>query len=199
MLARLTAGALLTCAVTFSACIELTSPVNAPWHIDVQKPPDDRALEAGVPEVPRDPGIVGGVASLGVLGARGVDTRRPSSAYEGGFELSVQGGTADSGPLGLLLDRALGLNVGWIASSRSGRELNHSDRGLLYAEVQATRRVLWAAGGWGVALADRASGPQATAGLGPLYLRYAYLPESGGSLLLGLVLNGRVAWARTRR
>jgi len=69
----------------------------------------------------------------------------------------------------------------------------------MYAELQAARSIFWLAPGWGVALVDRASGSQLTTGAGPVYLRYAYLPETGSAVLIGLALKGHVDWVRVRR
>lgn len=195
------AGVLFIGAWGLASCAELRSPVNAPWHIDVQRPPSPYSVENGVPERPQDPGEIVGVVSYGLLGALGATSRGRSPAYEGGVELSVHGGVSRVSEGDLIMgisQQTLGLNIGWMATSRSGRNRHQSDRGLLYGELQATSSLFWLASGWGVALADRASGPQVTAGAGPLYLRYAYLPEGGGSVLLGLVFKGRVEWTRVR-
>lgn len=201
-MARLAAAVLGACVVAFSGCVELRSPVNAPWHIDVQTPPDSIDVDNGVPEAPRDPGAIIGRVSGGVLAGVGGATRGPGSTAEEGVEFSLQGAVSRASEpegLGFIPDWMLGLNVGWMLASRSGQDRHGSDRGLMYAELQAARSIFWLAPGWGVALVDRASGPQLTTGAGPVYLRYAYLPETGSAVLIGLALKGHVDWVRVRR
>ena len=177
---------LLSCA---TGCLTHRYERNAPGDTDVQAPPEKPGDR--VPYRPWDPGdhmvrvsagaVVGGGVSLG--GAR--DTR---GGYSTGVEGSLVYGVAKRSfaPAPMTWpwpDRSLGLNVGWIPILEDSRPSR------MYVELEGDLRP------WGVALGltwepnGSGRGPQATALMGPFFLRSSYLSGRGTSIQVGLELK----------
>ena len=68
----------------------------------------------------------------------------------------------------------------------------------LYAELQHSRSLLGAAGGFSWNPDTGALGPQATVFYGPLYVRLGWKGDVGGEALLGLAIKGysKLSWFR---
>lgn len=171
---------------------------NAPGHVDVRTPPahpEQRAVEP-----PGDPGEQAVWLTYGALAGGGLGFPKSGSvvgSYGLGPELSVHVGgfetshTYDGPPL--LPERAIGMNVGWTALAHPGTGV-----GPVYGELQHTERPFHLAPGWAWDADDGRHGPQATLGIGPLYVRYTHLFDQGGALHLGLVFKGYDAWVWSR-
>lgn len=185
----------VSCALLLlSGCTVHHLETNAPGHVDVLQPPEH--LDARGVDPPADPGERMVSLTYGVLAGGGLAFPKGSDAvgaYGVGPEVSLHVGSSphshddDSPPV--LPARALGVNVGWTALSHPGQSV-----GPLYGELQWTEMPYYLAGGWAWDADESLHGPQATLGIGVLYLRYTHLFDQGGALQAGLVFKGYDTW-----
>ena len=185
-------------AIASIGCAVHHLDANAPGHIDVLEPPHDRAARTAEP--PKDPGEDMIVFTYGVLAGGGVAAPKDENvkgAYGIGPEASLHVGGSDYSHMHdadpVLPYRAVGFNLGWTALSRPGEGV-----GPIYGELQYREEGYWLAGGWAYDPDDQLHGPQATIGLGPLYLRVTELFDFGPSFQAGLVLKGSQTWVKSR-
>lgn len=165
---------------------------NALGHIQVEAPP--RSPRSREPEQPSDPGVRIVWLNGGVLaGGGGTLSTSSRGAYAVGGEASLHVGFDDRTSSPFFARRSVGLNLGMnvVDSSVHGA-------GPAYAEVQVGRNGLWLAAGWAYDLVGREQGPQATAGLGPVYVRWRQLFDRDGSIVFGLAIKGGLTWITSR-
>jgi len=191
---------LLAATSLLAACWSHRLDRNAPGHVDLAPPAD---LATREPDRPRDPGdqvliLAGGPSIAGGLAFGG------GRAERGAWSLSLEAGArygrfartalydAPAAP-----DAALGAGFGWVPLGERGQ------RPRLFAELQGTRRFIDFASsglglGWTWETTGRAGGPQATACLGPLFLRGWHLPGAGTTLEVGISLQPTFSllWSR---
>jgi hypothetical protein len=176
-------------AAVLSGCFGHRYERNAPGDSDVQIPPekpDDRVAYR-----PWDPGdqmirlsagaVLGGGISLG-------GARESRGGYGAGLEAGFVYGVADRSfaPAPTTWprpERSLGLNVGWLPL------LEGSQPSRLYLELEGGLRIWSAALGFAWEPNSSGRGPQATAFMGPFFLRSSYLSGRGTSIQIGLVLK----------
>lgn len=180
----------LVAALTLSGCgVMSVSSRNAPGHTPVETPPPD--LRRRAVELPSDPGDSALFWNAGVLG--GLDTHgRGSVSAETSLHLG-RTPTSQGPSRGLLgdlirqpvLTNSVGLNLG-VTLADGDRPASRAG----YAELQFSRALLLSlAGGWSWDPARHLGGPQATATIGPLYLRSTTMLTSGTSFEVGLVMK----------
>lgn len=191
---------LLATLAPLAACWSHRLDRNAPGHVDLSPPAD---LASREPERPRDPGdqvlvLAGGPSVAGGVAWGGGRAERGSWAV--GLEAGARYGRfattalyeAPSAP-----DGALGAAFGWVPLAERGT------RARLFAELQGTRRFVELASyglglGWTWETAGGAHGPQATACLGPFFLRGWHLGGRGTALQAGISLQPTFSllWSR---
>ena len=180
-------------AVGWAGCAEFyDAQWNALGHINVNEPP--RSSPSREPEQPSDPGLRIVWLTAGALSGGGTTlSSRAAGAYGVGGEVSLHVGTIDRTPSPPIPDRALGLNLGINLVDSTLKRV-----GPAYAEAQFLRRGMWFAGGWAFDVGGGAQGPQATVGLGPVFIRYRQLFDTDGTILFGLAVKGGVSWVTSR-
>lgn len=181
------------------------SPRNAPGNVDIDKPPAKST--PGEVEIPSDPGEHWLVWNAGVLGGAGpssTDTAagwKTSGAASVSAETSVHFGASNTThdnhdfffPPGSGLTG--GLNLGWTLATK---DRVSTDAG--YVELELSKGLIFSlAGGWAFDVGRTLSGPQATASVGPLYVRSTSMLGVGTAVEVGLVLKLPIitaAWSR---
>jgi hypothetical protein len=175
-------------------CVVTHWDLNAPGHIDVATPP--RAIETRQTETPEDPGERLLVVSAGPFAAGGISFGTDSGLQTSGTlgaELSVQMGTEQTSHRDDFLlypEKALGMNVGWVAPT--GLRATSA----LYFEGQVWYRPVGLAGGWLIAPGgpSRDQGPQLTGFVGPFFLRGNVSLAGQVSIQLGVILKFAGVW-----
>jgi hypothetical protein len=181
-----------------TGCVHSHFQRDAPGHVDLSKPPTNP--ESRTVESPRDPGERMIVTSVGPFAGLGVDSGDGSFASTLGAEASVHYGTTDSSHAEddflVYPQRAVGLNVGGNLLTRVNGNGRGPSRG--YAELQLFEIPFGIAGGWAWDPGLSKNGPQATAFMGPWYLRSTTLLGGSTDVELGIVIKLPAVWVWSR-